>query len=193
MKIEIVWGCPRHSQSQGLVEQANETVEDQIAKWKCETGSSNWSKALTNIQLSINNTKQESTKCTPFVIIFGRLTSWCEPSNNEIDILINSQEAPQEGNEQDNDANKAVIKENTIIINSSIKKQSTTLQCNDENPLQGNHCKAELVLVQQKIKISQECMVRKYGKGHNIQTFDIGDIVSLKFHALIDTPLTIPI
>ena len=49
-KVKIIRGRPRHSQSQGLVEQRNNTVETMIAARKDEERSNNWSKWLPEIQ-----------------------------------------------------------------------------------------------------------------------------------------------
>ena len=70
--IKIKHGRPRIPQVQGLVEQANGVVQNRLAKWETETGSSEWVNSLPIIQMGINNTKHSATLKTPYEIVFGR-------------------------------------------------------------------------------------------------------------------------
>ena len=49
-QVKIIHGAPRHSQSQGLVEQGNETVQMMIRKRRHEEMSNAWSSWLPEIQ-----------------------------------------------------------------------------------------------------------------------------------------------
>ena len=71
-RIKIKYGHPRTPQGQGLVEQANGVVLNQLAKWKTDTGSSEWVNSLPIIQMGINNTKHSVTLKAPYEIVFGR-------------------------------------------------------------------------------------------------------------------------
>lgn len=70
--IQIINGRPRHPQSQGLIEKANG-----IFKWKLRAwinGNPNratqWSLALPGICIAINSQRHETTKLTPYEIVF---------------------------------------------------------------------------------------------------------------------------
>ena len=61
---KLVYGRPRHPQSQGLVEQANGTVEKMIGAGMEQYQTKSWSKLLPIIQLNLNTSKPSSTKIT---------------------------------------------------------------------------------------------------------------------------------
>ena len=71
-QTKIVLGKPRTPRTQGLVEQANGVVETRLAKWKSQTGRSDWSNSLPDIAISINRTVHSATKHTLFELVFGR-------------------------------------------------------------------------------------------------------------------------
>ena len=50
---KIVHGKPRHSQSQGSVERANQDVEKMIATWMEQNETTNWSEGLRFIQVNL--------------------------------------------------------------------------------------------------------------------------------------------
>lgn len=74
----FVRGRARHSQSQGCVERGNRTVEDMISKLVKEGGYNNsgetsypWGSWLPRIMYSLNARQSETTKETPFDLVFG--------------------------------------------------------------------------------------------------------------------------
>ncbi|XP_050298540.1 KRAB-A domain-containing protein 2-like [Anthonomus grandis grandis] len=52
--IKIVHGKPRHSQSQGSVERANQDVRDSLVAWMSDNNCQNWAKGLRVIQSTKN-------------------------------------------------------------------------------------------------------------------------------------------
>jgi hypothetical protein len=52
--IQIIHGCAKHSQSQGLVEQSNLVVKRKLDFWQARTKISSWDKALPFITLVMN-------------------------------------------------------------------------------------------------------------------------------------------
>ena len=70
--LKLVYGKPRHSQSQGSVERANRDVENLIACWQAENNSTNWSKALNIIQFQKNSKWHSGIDREPFMAMFGR-------------------------------------------------------------------------------------------------------------------------
>ena len=49
-RVQLITGRPRHSQTQGLVEQGNYTVERMLSALFCDTGSNSWASWLPRIQ-----------------------------------------------------------------------------------------------------------------------------------------------
>jgi transposase InsO family protein len=73
--VLFIRGRPRHSESQGLVENGNKTLERRMAAMKAEkqiTGNTPWSTWLPRIQYGLNVTAQEAIKETPYAVVFGQ-------------------------------------------------------------------------------------------------------------------------
>jgi hypothetical protein len=68
--IKITHGAPRTPYVQGLVEQANGTVENKIRAWKMDHGTSKWEPSLVDIAWALNHTYVESIGCTPWELVF---------------------------------------------------------------------------------------------------------------------------
>ncbi|CAF0723680.1 unnamed protein product [Adineta steineri] len=68
----IINGRPRHPQSQGLVERSNAVVQHMIGKWLEKNKTSNWPDALGPVMLAINNSISQSTKKSPYEMVFGQ-------------------------------------------------------------------------------------------------------------------------
>ena len=59
---KLIYGRPRHAQSQGLIEQANGTVEKTIASAMEQNQTKEWTKLLPTIQFNLNTSKPSSTR-----------------------------------------------------------------------------------------------------------------------------------
>ena len=74
--VTFVSGRPRHSQSQGLVERGNRTVEQKIAAMKLDEGHGEnkypWVSWLPRIMFSMNCERHEGIKDLPYRVVFGR-------------------------------------------------------------------------------------------------------------------------
>ena len=75
--VTFVNGRPRHSQSQGLVERGNRTVQEKIAAIKNDEGftgkmSFPWVSWLPRIMYSINTQVHTTTKEMPYKLVFGQ-------------------------------------------------------------------------------------------------------------------------
>ncbi|CAF1687327.1 unnamed protein product, partial [Adineta ricciae] len=68
----IINGRARHPQSQGLVERANAVVQQMLGKWLDINETSDWSSGLGPVMLAINNCISQSTKKTPYEMVFGQ-------------------------------------------------------------------------------------------------------------------------
>lgn len=70
----LVHGKPRHSQSQGSVERANQDIENMLFSWMRENKSTNWSKGLPEIQFGKNRALNKGIGRSPYQAMFG-----CKP------------------------------------------------------------------------------------------------------------------
>ena len=73
--VIFVNGRPRHSQSQGLVEQGNATIERHIANKRATlglTGDYPWASWLPKIQYNMNTEVAGGTNKTPYEVVFGQ-------------------------------------------------------------------------------------------------------------------------
>ncbi|XP_026467840.1 KRAB-A domain-containing protein 2-like [Ctenocephalides felis] len=65
--MKIIHGKPRHSQSQGSVERANQDVQDMLTTWLITNQTTKWSEGLKYVQLMKNRAYQKS----PYEAMFG--------------------------------------------------------------------------------------------------------------------------
>ena len=100
--VLFVNGRPRHSQSQGLVEQGNATIERHIANKRATLELANdypWASWLPKIQYNMNTEVAGGTKKTPYEVVFGQ-----PPRTNIIpgaqgnDGVVNEEDLPFELN-----------------------------------------------------------------------------------------------
>lgn len=70
-ELKIVHGKPRHSQSQGSVERANQDVENMLTTWMQTENNSHWSQGLRFIQLMKNRALHSGIKMSPYEALFG--------------------------------------------------------------------------------------------------------------------------
>ena len=69
---KIVYGRPRHPQSQGLVEQANGTVENMITAAMEQHKTKAWTRLLPGVIYTMNTSKSSTTKFMPFEVTFNK-------------------------------------------------------------------------------------------------------------------------
>lgn len=70
-ELKIVHGKPRHSQSQGSVERANQDVENMLTTWMQQNDTNKWSKGLQFVQFMKNCAYHSGIKRTPYNAMFG--------------------------------------------------------------------------------------------------------------------------
>ena len=69
----IINGRPRHPQSQGLIEQANGTVEGQLRALREDIGPSfQWPDHIPYIQFVINTSLQHAIRMSPYEAVYGK-------------------------------------------------------------------------------------------------------------------------
>lgn len=70
-ELKIVHGKPRHSQSQGSVERANQDIENMIGSWMKDNVSTKWSEGLRYVQFMKNRAYHSGIKQSPYKALFG--------------------------------------------------------------------------------------------------------------------------
>ncbi|XP_049886670.1 KRAB-A domain-containing protein 2-like [Pectinophora gossypiella] len=70
-ELKIVHGKPRHSQSQGSVERANQDIENMISSWLKDKNSTKWSEGLRYVQFMKNRAFHSGIKQSPYKALFG--------------------------------------------------------------------------------------------------------------------------
>ncbi|XP_060848294.1 KRAB-A domain-containing protein 2-like isoform X2 [Rhopalosiphum padi] len=70
-ELKIVHGKPRHSQSQGSVERANQDIENMLTTWMQDEKNRHWSEGLRFIQLMKNRAYHSGIKMSPYEALFG--------------------------------------------------------------------------------------------------------------------------
>ena len=71
-ELTIVHGKPRHSQSQGSVERANQDVQKILFAWMEDNKTNRWSEGLKFCQLQKNCAYHTGIRQTPFEVMFGK-------------------------------------------------------------------------------------------------------------------------
>uniref|UniRef100_A0A2S2PFF3 KRAB-A domain-containing protein 2 n=1 Tax=Schizaphis graminum TaxID=13262 RepID=A0A2S2PFF3_SCHGA len=70
-ELKIVHGKPRHSQSQGSIERANQDIENILATWLQDNRTKKWKERLKFVQLMKNRGLHQGIKCSPYEAMFG--------------------------------------------------------------------------------------------------------------------------
>ena len=70
--IKVINGRPRHSQSQGMVEQANGVLKGKIAAWRSDHQSASWVCSLPEVIAAMNCQQSSVTGRSAFEIVFGQ-------------------------------------------------------------------------------------------------------------------------
>jgi len=73
-KTRLVHGRARHSESQGGIERANQTVEGVIGKWQEDHNTRQWiGPCLSHLQLVMNNHQSDTTNFSPQQYVTGNI------------------------------------------------------------------------------------------------------------------------
>lgn len=102
--ITLIRGCPRHPQTQGLIEQANTVLKQKIRMPKAKSGDNRWVQILPIVILAMNQQIHSTTGYSPYEVVFkqkvhylsGRLSPILDANNEEV-------EDEQEEDEQEED------------------------------------------------------------------------------------------
>ncbi|VVC46293.1 Ribonuclease H-like domain,Integrase, catalytic core [Cinara cedri] len=93
-ELKIVHGKPRHSQSQGTIERANQDIENMLTTWMQDEKNRHWSQGLRFIQLMKNRAYHSGIKMSPYEALFD-----CK-----IKIGLNTSNLPHDSQNIENEA-----------------------------------------------------------------------------------------
>ncbi len=84
--VKIIYGRPRHPQSQGLVEQSNGTIKTMISAMMDQQKTKDWVSLLPQVMYVMNITRSSSTKFMPYEVLFNLIPNG--GSKKEVKDLI---------------------------------------------------------------------------------------------------------
>jgi len=113
--FKIVHGKPRHSQSQGSVERANQDIENMLTAWMKDHNSSNWSYGLKFVQLMKNSALHSGIKRSPYEAMFG-----CPPKHGLASTSIPTDALTNVESEEDLEA---LVKQINVDENDTVDTQ----------------------------------------------------------------------
>ncbi|CAF3750245.1 unnamed protein product [Rotaria sp. Silwood1] len=197
----IINGRPRHPQSQGLVERANAVVQKMLGKWLETNESRDWPSGLGPVMLAINNCRSQSTKKTPYEMVFGqRVRSdhdfWLQiHQQTENKSIINEEELPTSIIDDLNFGNEEFIEDDclcdatfskTLVLSSDINKfESKELNNHDSHKRIRDEAEKNYIrTAERQLKNYQQRLKRQ-------KVYQINDIVGLKI-AEVDRSNTAP-
>ncbi|XP_057295049.1 KRAB-A domain-containing protein 2-like isoform X1 [Hydractinia symbiolongicarpus] len=179
-EVSFVHGKPRHSQSQGLVEQGNNTIQVMISAREKESQTSTWSEWLPEIQFIMNASMVRSVKKTPYEIVFGQKPNGLGQISSSVrsveeDIVQDIIEEMEENGAQDFENAETVdfLKHPSTRKLSDCSEDEFETTCPKRQKLRQN-------VVEEGVR-NAEMMRRKYSNGKRIKVADFleGDNVSL--------------
>lgn len=181
---KLVYGRPRHPQSQGLVEQSNGTIERMIASAMEQEKTKEWSKLLPRIQFNLNSQKTSGVKNSPFEIFFNKKPNFGSKKEFVQNDKNGNEVECQEFVENDQVVEKVV--ENNVeaeVAENNAESEAEDEEEDDEINTSIQRKRAELNLVKKK---NRAIMIRKHDHKRNKKTreFAIGDTVSVQIPSI---------
>lgn len=147
--LKIVHGRPRHSQSQGSVERANQDVRDMLITWVNDNNNTKWSEGLKFIQSQKNRSFHRGIGRSPYEAMFGsrqvnglgdadlpRDVIHKLQSEEDLEELINSMENEQNDN---NDNNNLTNRGNVENENNNADQKNQDNNENEANEMVDNN------------------------------------------------------
>lgn len=153
--LKIVHGKPRHSQSQGSVERANQDIEKMLMTWMADEHCQKWSEGLRFVQLMKNRAYHHGIKRSPYQAMFGCDVKVGLRSSNlpaeVIEYIQNEEDLEKFVNETDTDINKENETEGDVIKKTAGKSIDCDLCAGNKNKL------CELCKKKQGIDTNRSC------------------------------------
>lgn len=67
----IIYGKPRHPQSQGSIERPNDDLKDMPAAWPADNNTEGWTTGIKFLQFQKNSAHHQGVKGSPYSAVFG--------------------------------------------------------------------------------------------------------------------------
>ncbi|KAJ8976200.1 hypothetical protein NQ317_018866 [Molorchus minor] len=120
--VKIVHGKPRHSQTQGSVERANQDIQNMLTAWMQDNDSNKWSEGLPFVQFAKNTTYHEGIRQSPYGALFGvklkrGIASSSLPRGQIVNIETEEQLGAYVNTFEENLDGSDVDNQNTILVN----------------------------------------------------------------------------
>jgi transposase InsO family protein len=191
---KIIYGRPRHPQSQGLVEQANGTTQRMLAATVSQNIIMNqinqsskseykWPYLLPQIMFNLNTQRHSAAKATPYEIVFGK--------NVNVGCIKQIEDKSDSADYEDDDSENNPIGD--LILDNVDEDESDDNDCDDESndendenedtvfnnsTVQSKNLRARVSALQEK---NVEVMERKHNRKRNKRTleFEEGDFVTV--------------
>ena len=137
---KMVHGKPRHSQSQGSVERANQDVENILACWLKDNNTTKWADGLQHVQWAKNNRFHSGINRTPYSAMFSKEKHGLNSLNlpNEILETLESEEdlsevvtGVREEEEVSTDAASSVAPSSVVVAPPSVAPPSAAVEINE--------------------------------------------------------------
>ena len=119
--LKIIHGRPRHPQSQGSVERANQDIEQIMRCWLADNYTTNWVRGLPFIQMQKNNALNRTLGFSPFFAVFGKTMS------------LNDDDDDNNGSDDDNDDDEYPILELHSNVNIGLVKEGEMKEKFEQN------------------------------------------------------------
>lgn len=136
-ELKIVHGKPRHSQSQGSVERANQDIENMLSGWMKDNDTARWSEGLRFVQFMKNRAHHSGINRSPYKAMFGveprvGLATTCIP--RELIKVVNNEEDLEKiiahvNKDTVGESNVALQMTNQDDINSRSSNRSEVFSC----------------------------------------------------------------
>ncbi|XP_060858218.1 KRAB-A domain-containing protein 2-like isoform X1 [Metopolophium dirhodum] len=95
-ELTIVHGKPRHSQSQGSVERANQDIENMLTTWMQSNNTNKWSEGLRFVQFMKNKALHSGIKRSPYEAMFGSVPKTGLSSSLLPKVILRKMESEEE-------------------------------------------------------------------------------------------------
>ncbi|XP_060859794.1 KRAB-A domain-containing protein 2-like [Metopolophium dirhodum] len=98
-ELTIVHGKPRHSQSQGSVERANQDIENMLTTWMQSNNTNKWSEGLRFVQFMKNKALHSGIKRSPYEAMFGSVPKTGLSSSLLPKVILRKMESEEEADD----------------------------------------------------------------------------------------------
>ena len=177
---KIVYGRPRHPQSQGLVEQANGTLENMIAAIMEQFKTKKWAEYLPLVMYNLNTSKSSTTKFMPFEVTFNKMPN----VGSKVEYLIVDKEGNEvpDSNFLNEQVASEVVESRAVAESEEINNEIVESEAVDDHLVLKNMIEDKRKQLNENKTKNAEKMIKKHDHKRNKKTteFKVNDKVSVK-------------